>query len=167
MDSQSQCDSQANLLKTIRCPRDLKQIAAKLPKPQYDLETPHTVAEITPDKKSSSVMSDLREMRLMRLAKARTDKKPLPKVLLPTIEEDAEPPTAHRLDEEYDHMKRERSNAKRGHRMPAYGSDNESAGKSKDVNSRGLVKKLVRRLESDDALELRSRAEPETCKAAK
>ena len=84
MDSQSQADSQANLLKTIKCPRDLKQISSKLPKPQYELDTAAlTEADITPDKKS--VMTELREMRLLRLAKARTDKKPLPKVLLPTI----------------------------------------------------------------------------------
>ena len=53
MDSQSQLDSQANLLKTIRCPRDLKQIGPKLPKPQYEPDMPLlTESETTPDKKS-------------------------------------------------------------------------------------------------------------------
>ena len=86
-------------------------------------------------------------MRLMRLAKARTDKKPLPKMMLPTNEEDAEPTTALGVDEEMEHMSQERSNAKKAHRAPVY----ESGVKPKYVNHRGLVKKLVRRLESDDA----------------
>ena len=164
MDGQSQSDSQANLLKTIRCPRDLKQISAKLPKPQYEPDTPPlTESEHTPDKKS--VKSELREMRMMRLAKARTDKKPLPKVLLPTIQEDAEPPTDNRLDEEYDHMNEGRANAKRAYNVPVYGSE-----QKKKVEHRGLVKKLVRRLESDEAdlQDLRShRGELESNKAAK
>lgn len=96
----------------------------------------------------------------------------MPKVLLPTIDEDAEPPTAKRLDEEYEHMRRERSNVKRVISMPAYGSDNETSGKkkSKEAMSRGLVKKLVRKMntEDPDLCELRSqRVEPDTSKAAK
>lgn len=73
-------------------------------------------------------------MRLLRLAKARTDKKPLQKVLLPTIEEDAEPTTALGVDSEYEHMSQERSNAKKAHRAPIYES-----GAKKYVNQRGLV----------------------------
>ena len=82
----STLESQANLLKTIRCPRNFSEISSKLPASQYDrADTERTDSQsyISPDKKS--VMTELREMRLMRLAKARTDKKPLPKALLPVI----------------------------------------------------------------------------------
>lgn len=56
-------------------------------------------------------------------------------------------------------MKRERSNIKKANKMPSmplYGSE-EVYGKKKSA-PRGLVKKLVRRMESDDAdiYELRS-----------
>ena len=57
-------------------------------------------------------------------------------------------------------MNQERYNAKKAHRVPVYES-----GCKKNLNHRGLVKKLVRRLESDDAdlQELRShRGEPES-----
>lgn len=108
-----------------------------------------TEAAETPEKKS--VLTELREMRLQRLAKAQTDKKkPLPRVLLPTIQEDND---TH--DEEYDHMNRERSNARKNVKPLGYGSENDCSGKKKQPNgsisSRGLVKKLVRKMESDDS----------------
>jgi len=55
-------------------------------------------------------------------------------VLLPTIEEDAEPTTVLGVDLEYEHMSQERSNAKKAHRAPIYES-----GAKKYVNQRGLV----------------------------
>ena len=129
MDNAISCDSQANLLKTIRCPRDLKLVGGKLPKPQYEPETPRNLTsahpQVTPDKKSA--LTELREMRLLRLAMARTDKKqPLPKALLPTIQENDEP----RADEdrydsmEQDYMRVQRQAAKKKP-MPGYGSDSE------------------------------------------
>ena len=170
MDNAISCDSQANLLKTIRCPRDLKLVGGKLPKPQYEPETPTSAQpQVTPDKKSA--LTELREMRLLRLAKARTDKKPLPKALLPTIQENDEP----RADEDkYDSMEQEymqvQRQAAKKKQMPGYGSDSECEKKKKpnlEVMSRGLVKKLVRKLETDDT-ELRCpRKEPETSLAAK
>lgn len=172
MDNAISCDSQANLLKTIRCPRDLKLVGGKLPKPQYESETPRMTSaqpQVTPDKKSA--LTELREMRLLRLAKARTDKKPLPKALLPTIQEYDEPRAGEdRYDStEQEYMQAQRQAAKKK-QMPGYGSDGECETKKKpnlEVMSRGLVKKLVRKLETDD-VELRlPRKEPETSLAAK
>ena len=62
-------------------------------------------------------------------------------------------------------MNEERANAKRQYNVPVYGSE-----QKKKVEHRGLVKKLVRRLESDEAdlQDLRShRGELESNKAAK
>lgn len=143
------------MLKTIRCPRNFSEISSKLPASQYDradTDRSDSQSYISPDKKS--VMTELREMRLMRLAKARTDKKPLPKALLPVIQED-EP---SRVDEEYEHMRREHDQAKRNRSPPA--TDVKPKLKPKmDLQPRAIVKKLVRRLEYDDSevLELRSK----------
>ena len=65
-------------------------------------------------------------------------------------------------------MRAQRQAAKKK-QMPAYGSDSECGKKKQnlEVMSRGLVKKLVRKLETDDA-ELRcQRKESETSLAAK
>lgn len=143
------------MLKTIRCPRNFSDISSKLPASQYekaDTDRSDSQSFVSPDKKS--VMTELREMRLMRLAKARTDKKLLPKAVLPIIQED-EPSKA---DEEYEHMRRERDQAKRNRSPPA--TDVKPKQKPKmDLQPRVIVKKLVRRLESDDSevIELRSK----------
>lgn len=125
----------------------------------------------TPDKKSA--LTELREMRLQRLAKARTDKKPLPKALLPTIQEsqDDEPRTDEdKYDSmEQDYMRAQRQAAKKKQPVTiVYGSDSECDNKkSREVMSRGLVKKLVRKLENDE-VELRCpRKEPDNSFAAK
>lgn len=78
------------------------------------------------------------------------------------------------LDEEYEHMNRARSHARKNLKLPGYGSENDCSGQKKpkvgSISSRGMVKKLVRKMESDDSEihELRShRIQPESSQAAK